>query len=110
MKFLKNFFSRPEVTSNQNNASMARPNNINKNMELIQDKNFDLNGFLGDFDAKINFLYEKISKMEVKMLKKDEELRLLKEQINLGKYQNQEETSIVNTQKNNLNENEPVNL
>ena len=108
MKFFTRFFSQAEVVSNENNPGTIRENVGNKNMELIKDKNFDLNAFLGDFDAKINFLYEKISKMEVKMQKKDQELQKVKEMLNMSQVRNNKETSIDNSKKNNLKDKERV--
>ena len=97
MKILTKFFSQGEVKSNNGQAKQISKENKNKNLELIYDKKFDLNGILGDFDAKINFLYEKMSKMEKIIKTKDEEITQLKEILMRGHRPSMNQaTSILN--------------
>jgi peptidoglycan hydrolase CwlO-like protein len=96
MKLFTKLFTQGEMKSNEAQANKTTQENINKNLELIHDNKFDLNGILGDFDAKINFLYEKMSKMEKMIKKKDEEIHELKEQVVKRNQIMNQETSIHN--------------
>ena len=83
MKFFAKFFSQGEVQSNVANENKTVAEMNNKNMQLICDVKFDLNGILSDFDAKINFLYEKISKMEKTIKDKDARIQKLAQLVDL---------------------------
>ena len=96
MKLIQKIFSNGEIKENKIISDDIKPIENNKNLELINDSEFDLNGILEDFDAKINFLYEKISKMETKLQKKDEEIKKLREILHIELESPNQETSIAN--------------
>mgnify|MGYP001803338521 CR=1 FL=1 len=98
MKFFKRFFSQEEIQKQSTQAKHGASKKNSKNLDLINDSQFDLNAILEDFDVKINFLYDKISKMEAKLVKKDEEIKELRAKLKSPFDDSGEKTSIARVQ------------